>query len=335
MSVALGLLGLSQSGLGYLNAMLGIGGIVGGFVALVLVQRGRLARDFGIGVLLWSAPLLLVAAWPTVTAAVIMMVLLGLGNSIVDINAFTIIQRITPEETMSRVFGALESALIGAMAIGALLMPLLISTAGDRWGLADRRWRRSPRSCWLSPAALRRIDTVALAPPGLELLRSVSLLSPLPEPILDRLARALVRVELAEGDVVIREGDHGDRFYVVESGSVAVSKEGRFVAEPRPGRLRRRDRAPARRAAHGDRHRHRSHRLQALDRQHFLPAVTGQDEFAEAADIVDHGAPRDALAIGLRKAFTPLLLGRYANLAPGWKTRPVFSSPAQTTGGKR
>ena len=57
-----------------------------------------------------------------------MMVLLGVGNSVVDINGFTIIQRITPEETMSRVFGALESAFIGSMAIGALLMPLLIST---------------------------------------------------------------------------------------------------------------------------------------------------------------------------------------------------------------
>ena len=55
-----------RSGVGYLNAMLGIGGLIGGFVALVLVQRGRLARDFGIGVFFWAAPLLLVAAWPTV-----------------------------------------------------------------------------------------------------------------------------------------------------------------------------------------------------------------------------------------------------------------------------
>src|SRR5215472_1916166 len=78
-SIALGLLGLSRSGLGYLNATLGVGGLVGGFIALVLVQRGRLARDFGVGVFLWSAPLLVVAAWPSVTAAVIMMVLLGLA----------------------------------------------------------------------------------------------------------------------------------------------------------------------------------------------------------------------------------------------------------------
>ena len=282
-SIALGLLGLNRSGLGYLDATLGIGGLVGGFIALVLVQRGRLARDFGVGVLLWSAPLLLVAVWPTVTAAVIMMVLLGLGNSVVDINGFTIIQRITPEETMSRVFGALESALIGGMAIGALLMPLLISTAGVRWGLAIVG--ASVASIVLAtPAALRHIDTVALVPPGLELLRSVSLLSSLPEPILDRLARALVRVELAEGDVVIHEGDHGDLFYVVESGSLTVSKEGRFVASLGPGDyvgeialLRDVPRTATVNATAPT-------VLQALDRRHFLPAVTGRDEFADAAE---------------------------------------------------
>jgi len=283
-AIALGLLGLSHAGLGYLQATVGIGGIVGGFIALVLVKRGRLARDFGVGVLLWSAPLLLLAAWPTVTAAVIMMVLLGVGNSVVDINGFTIIQRITPDETMSRVFGALESALIGSMAIGALLMPLLIATVGIRWGLLIVGGTVAG-IVLVSPAALHRIDTVALAPPGLELLRSVSLLSPLPEPILDRLARALVRVELAAGDVVIREGDPGDRFYVVESGSLTVSKEGRFLDTVGPGDyigeialLRDVPRTATVTATAPT-------VLQALDREHFLPAVTGQDEFADAADM--------------------------------------------------
>ena len=134
-SIALGLLDIGHSGLGYLNATLGVGGLVGGFLALVLAQRGRLARDFGVGVLLWSAPLVLVAAWPTLGTAVAVMVVLGLANSIVDVNAFTILQRIAPQETMARVFGAMESAVIGGMALGALLMPLLIATVGLRWGL--------------------------------------------------------------------------------------------------------------------------------------------------------------------------------------------------------
>lgn len=284
-SIALGLLGLNRSGLGYLNATLGIGGLVGGFVALVLAQRGRLARDFGIGVLLWSVPLILVAASPTVAAAVIMMVLLGLGNSLVDISGFTIIQRIAPEEKMSRVFGALESAFIGGMALGALLMPLLISTIGIRAGLLVVGAGVASLVI-LATGSLRRIDRIALAPPGLELLRSVSLLSGLPEPILNRLARSLIRVEAGAGDVVIREGDSGDRFYVVESGSVAVTKEGRHIATLGPGEyvgeialLRNVPRTATVTATVPT-------VLQALDRQHFIPAVTGQGEFHETAETV-------------------------------------------------
>jgi MFS family permease len=282
-SIALGLLGLSRSGLGYLNATLGIGGLVGGFVALVLAQRGRLARDFGVGVFLWSAPLLLVAAWPSVTAAVIMLVLLGLANSVVDINGFTIIQRIAPPETMSRVFGALESAFIGGMAVGSLLMPLLIRTIGTRWGLVVVG-ASVASTVGLGAAGLRRIDAVALVPAGLELLRKVSILSMLPEPTLDRLARALVRVEAQPGDVIIREGDEGDRFYVIESGTVEVTKEGRHIADLGPGdfvgeiALLRDVPRVATVVATSELV------LQSLERSQFIPAVTGQGEFHEAAE---------------------------------------------------
>ena len=283
-SIALGLLDIGQSGLGYLNATLGVGGLVGGFLALVLAQRGRLARDFGVGVLLWSVPLVLVAAWPTVGTAVAVMVVLGLANSIVDVNAFTILQRIAPQETMARVFGAMESAVIGGMALGALLMPLLIATVGLRWGLVVIGVGVGAVVV-LGTRGLRRIDLTALAPAGLDLLRGVSLLALLPEATLERLARALVRVEAAPGEVFIREGDPGELFYVIESGTVEVTKDGRLVAALGPGDfvgeialLRDVPRTATVTATSAT-------VLQALDRQHFIPAVTDQGAFGEAADV--------------------------------------------------
>ena len=282
-AIALSLLDLGHSGVGYLNAMLGVGGFVGGFVALLLAQGGRLARNFGIGVLFWAAPLLLVAAWPTVGAAVAVMIMLGLANSVVDVNAYTILQRVTPEAVMARVFGAMESAVIGGMAIGALLMPILIGTIGLRWGLVVVGAGVSVLVL-LGMPGLRRIDLSTFAPPELELLRQVSLLSLLPEPTLESLARALKRVEVAAGDVFIREGDHGDVFYVVESGSVEVTKEGRHVAHLGPGDyvgeialLRDVPRTATVTATSAS-------VLQSLDREHFIPAVTGQGEFRDAAD---------------------------------------------------
>ena len=294
-AIVLGLLGLSRSGLGYVNAMLGVGGLVGGFVALVLVQRGKLARDFGFGVFLWSAPLLLVAAWPSVWTAVTMMILLGLANSIVDINGFTIIQRITPEEVMSRVFGALHSAFIAGMAVGSLLMPLLISLAGVRWGLTVVG-AGVASIVLLSSAALRRIDTVALAPPGLELLRRVALLSPLPEPILDRLARALVRVEAAAGDVVIQRG--GVRRSLLRGRERRRDREqGRPVrGRPRARRLRRGDRAATRRAAHSDRDGHGGHRAAGTRPRALHPGADRPERVPRRGRDGDRGAPGDALA---------------------------------------
>jgi MFS family permease len=256
---------------------------VGGFLALLLAQRGRLARDFGVGVLLWSAPLVLVAIWPTLAAAAAVMIVLGLANSVVDVNAYTIVQRIAPEESMARVFGAMESALIGGMALGALLMPLLIATVGLRWGLAAIG--SAGTACVVAgAAALRRVDRSALAPEGLALLRKVSLLSLLPEQTLERFARRLIRVEAAPGEIVIRQGDPGDRFYVVESGALDVSQDGRFLRTLGPGDfageialLRDVPRTATVTATAPT-------VLQALERAVFIPAVTGQGAFAEAAD---------------------------------------------------
>ena len=170
-AIALDLLDLGNAGVGYLDSVMGIGAFVGGFVALLLAQRGRLALDFGIGVIFWAAPLLFIVISPTLAAAAACMLLIGLANSLVDVNAYTILQRVVPDEVMGRVFGAMESAIIGAMALGALLMPLLIATIGLRAGLAVIGISVSVATIFGLPG-LRRIDATVLAPPGLDLLRS-------------------------------------------------------------------------------------------------------------------------------------------------------------------
>lgn len=282
-AIALDMLDLGKPGVGLLDSVLGIGGIAGGMVALLLAQRGRLALDFGLGIILWSAPLLLIAVSPTLGAAIAAMILIGLANSIVDINAYTILQRVVPNEVMSRVFGSMESAIIGAMAVGALLMPLFIETIGLRAGLAVIGGGVSAAVVF-GLRGLQRIDATVLAPPGLDLLRAVDMLASLPEQILERLARALIRVEAATDEVVIREGDRGDRVFVIESGTVEVTKAGRHVAHLGPGdvfgeiALLRAVPRTATVTATSD------VVLQALERDVFLPAVTGHHDVHEVAE---------------------------------------------------
>ena len=56
--------------------------------------------------------------------------------------------------------------------------------------------------------------------PKRDFLRSVGLFERLPNPALDRLAMAFEHHVLGDGEVVFRQGDRGDRLYLVEAGTV-------------------------------------------------------------------------------------------------------------------
>ena len=57
-------------------------------------------------------------------------------------------------------------------------------------------------------------------------LNRVELLAGLPGEVLGRLAKRMEREEVAPGTVLVREGEPGDRFYVVFAGMLAVSQAG-------------------------------------------------------------------------------------------------------------
>src|SRR5205085_12658523 len=52
---ALDLLDVGNAGLGFLNAAMGVGGVVGVTIAFALIGRRRLASDFGLGLFLIGA----------------------------------------------------------------------------------------------------------------------------------------------------------------------------------------------------------------------------------------------------------------------------------------
>jgi MFS family permease len=282
-AVALRLLDLGQSGVGLLSAVVGVGGIVGGFAALVMATRKKLSGDFGLGVVLWSAPLLLLAASPHIATAVVTMALIGVGNSLVDINAFTILQRIVPDEVMGRVFGAVESTLVAGMALGALLMPLLMSSLGLRGGLAVIGGAVAATVA-VSVGGLRRIDRNTLVPARLPLVVANEILAPLPEAVQERLARALVPWSVPTGGIVFSEGDAGDRYYIIEAGTVEVTSGGEIVNRLGPGDgfgeiALLRD-VPRQATIHAL----EDLSLVALDRDVFISAVTGHGEAVGRAD---------------------------------------------------
>ncbi|MGA8847368.1 MAG: MFS transporter [Nocardioides sp.] len=221
-------------GVGLLDAVIGVGAIAGGILALLRVEKQRLGRDLSTGVVLWSLPVGLLALLPYPAFVVLALVVLGVANPLVDVNLDTIVQRMTPDQLMARVFGALDTCYIATKALGALATPLLLSVVGLRWTLvvvslpvlaiAMGSWRR-----------MVRLDAHLLPPAGLELLRGIAWFALLTPAVLESLARALREVRISEGSRVITEGQAGDDFYLIESGTVAVTHRGRLLRHQGPG----------------------------------------------------------------------------------------------------
>lgn len=282
---ALDLLDKGESGVGLLNAASGIGGVVGALVAFALIGRKRLASDFGLGIILWGAPLALIGAWPNTAVALVALGVLGLGNTLVDVAGLTLLQRTAPPAVIGRVFGVLEMLLVGTIGLGAAIAPVLIAEIGIRWSLVVTG-AFLPVLAALTWRQLLKIDAESEAPEALKLLEPISIFSPLSAPSVERLASQLEPVDVIAGTAVIRQGDAGDRFYVIESGRYEVTVDGARTREQGPGdffgeiALLRNVPRTATVTAITD------GRLQALGRDEFLAAVTGHPPSARAADAV-------------------------------------------------
>jgi MFS family permease len=272
-----------SAGVGYLDSALGVGALLGGLVAVGRSSIGKLGTDFGVGVIFWALPLLLTAVWPQMWAAFLAMFIIGVANPVVDVNASTILQRKTDDEVMGRVFGALDTALIGAMALGSAIMPVMIHFWGLRWSLAVLAILISA-SVLPAFGRLKAMDETLREPEGLALLRQVPLFAPLDLKSLERVAQQLIRIEVPAGDVLIREGDEGDRFYVIDSGQMTASFEGSVLRQMGPGDpfgeiALLRD-VPRTATVIAD----EPSVVLALERADFLDAVTGNSEVNNRAD---------------------------------------------------
>ena len=280
------LLHFGPAGVGYLNSAFGIGGLIGAGFAVLLVARQRLASDFAIGTLFWGAPLILVGIFPSKPASLILFAFVGVGDTVVEVAAPTLLQRVVPDEILGRVFGVVESLLYASMGVGAILAPVLVDALGTRGALIVSG-AFLPALALLAWRRLNAIDKTFTPPvEQLELLGKIPIFAPLPPAELEHLAHELVPLRVSAGDAVVREGEAGDRFYVVRSGELEVSVDGKTVRTLGAGdhfgeiALLRDVPRTATVAARSDVD------LYALDRDEFIGSVTGHAPSAEAADAV-------------------------------------------------
>jgi MFS family permease len=286
--LALDNLSLGESGVGYLLGASFVGGLVGTVAATLLAGSRRLGTaGLGLGVLLWGVPIAVIGLALNAPVAFVAFAVTGIGESLIEVGAMTLLQRTVPDKVMGRVFGVLESVAVGSLALGAALAPIMLSGLGMRGALiatgalmpvlAALTWRR-----------LVTIDGIAAVPDParLALLRGVPIFAPLPEAQIEGLAGHLRPQRVSAGEVVVRQGDPGELFYVVESGELEVSVDGTPTRKLAPGdffgeiALLREVPRTATVTTEGEAG------LLTLERDRFIAAVTGHAPSAEAADAV-------------------------------------------------
>jgi len=167
----------------------------------------------------------------------VLLAALGIGNTLADVAGLTLIQRALPDDVLARVMGGMESIIFATIGLGSLLAVPLTDVLGLRGalGLSGGLLVAVALASW---RPVRALEARLRAPEGeLELLRGLPAFAPLSLPALEHLASQLERVRIAGGQEVFRQGEDGQRCYIVEDGRFAVDVDGRRVREQGRGEL--------------------------------------------------------------------------------------------------
>lgn len=227
--MAIELLDMGEAGVGVLCAAVGAGAVIGSVAAALLVGSHRLAVWFGVSIVLWGLPLVLIGAVPQKAAALALLALIGVGNAVLDVSGFSVMARLAPDEVLARVFGIFEALIALTIGLGSILTPVVIEAVGLRGALVVLG-SLCPLLAALAWLRLRAIDrSMRKRDEEVEYLRAVPMLQSLPVSVMDRLARDLSRTRVPAGEPVFAQGDEGDRFYVITSGEADVFGDGERI----------------------------------------------------------------------------------------------------------
>ena len=284
--IALDLLGLGQGAVGWLNAAWGIGALIGTAALALLLHRGQLAAGLALGCVIAGASLALPGLWVVAAAGYLAYFGMGAGYTFVEVAGRTMLQRLGSDETLARALAVLETSRYGAMALGSIAVPAAIALLGVR-GAIIAFGLILPVFALVRWSALRALEIGApVEEERFRLLRDHSIFAPLPMEALERLSHDLIPVAPAAGEEIVTQGEPGKRFYLIAAGEVEIHIDGSFRHRHGAGEcfgeialLNDVPRTATVIATEGC-------QLLALDRRHFVAAVTGHLRSDQAAATV-------------------------------------------------
>jgi MFS family permease len=231
--IAIDVLHAGEEANGYLNAAIGIGGLLGGIGAGALVLRRHLGMPLLIGTIVTGIGTIALGAATNLPFALVAIGVLSAGALIVDVISTTVFQQLVPDALRGRAIGILMAVSTLTGAAGAFLLPVFLATFGPFESLAVTGVVTIAITliglAMLGPAADR-------APTPYEATIARVMTNPLfagvPRARLDTAMRHVTEVPIKAGEPVVSQGDPADRFYIIESGTFQVTQAAPSGGEP-------------------------------------------------------------------------------------------------------
>ncbi|MGH2475419.1 MAG: cyclic nucleotide-binding domain-containing protein, partial [Candidatus Limnocylindrales bacterium] len=190
---------------------------------------------FSVALAAWGAPIAVIGLVIHPVIAVAALGAIGISNALIDVAGFTLLQRTTPNAARVAVLGLLDSVANLGPAMGGILAPFLLEALGLPGALVATG-AILPVTAIVAWPALRRLDEGGpAAARRVELIRAQPLFVPLSLATVEHLAARLVPIHVDAGDWILREGDPGDSYVLIDRGEVEVSQAGRVMRTLGPG----------------------------------------------------------------------------------------------------
>lgn len=235
-AVSQGRLHTGPEGYGYLLTALGVGGLIATPLSGVIAKSPRLAVVLIAGMALYCLPTAALVWTTSPSVAFGIQVVRGFATFVVDVLVITELQRSLPDDLIARVFGIFWALVLGAIALGALVTPALISIFGIDTALLLAAGV-VPAVSLVTYPVLRSIDSRARAKvlalePRVLALQKLGIFVSAPRPTLEKLAGDSTEISVPAGTALVQEGEPADAFYVLLDGQADVTAKGES-AEPR------------------------------------------------------------------------------------------------------
>ena len=274
--VALRLLHAGSSSVGLLQAVSGLGVLIALPVTVAQIGRSRLALPCLLSFLAAGITVGLVSVATALPVVAVLVFIWGGSMAVADATSLSLLHRLLPTEAFSRTVMVMESLKLLTEGAGALLAPLLVALFGLRAALIVGGIPL-PLLMIVTWARVRSSDEFAAGRGKIVArLHRVGLFRGLDMASLEQLAAFAQPQQIPAGAEPIKQGEQGDRFYVIESGRADVLINGFKVTELGDAdefgeRALLRD-TPRTATVHAT----SQMQLLAIDREAFLQAMTGE-----------------------------------------------------------